>query len=216
MVSKKESESVSSLLALQLFSCVHLCPMKRELRSDKSRGGLVIIGVGNPLIDNDSIGLKVVKQLSLSGISEVCMINLETNFSLFADIIEIHDQVVIVDSMSSGGQSGNIVQLELTPEILQRGVPEEYKFATTHSLSWLDELRMCSVSARWPRTVLFVGIEHGTNEAIIEESCKAIIESRHFKGHISFSSVVYSAPSDCSRVEQLNMSEDDKANEVVS
>ncbi|MFZ5643470.1 MAG: hydrogenase maturation protease [Bacillota bacterium] len=84
----------------------------------------IVVGIGNPVLTDDSFGIKVAEQLS--GIMETRVLS-TTGFDVI-DAILGYERAYIIDGVNTGANPGTI--MELTPEDLM----VELEFSGTHNL----------------------------------------------------------------------------------
>jgi hydrogenase maturation protease len=78
-------------------------------------GGTVIIGLGNPMLSDDSLGLRVAAELGrrLGGRSGFTTVELYAGGMWLMESMAGHTRAVIIDAMVSGGAAGAIYRLGL-------------------------------------------------------------------------------------------------------
>jgi hydrogenase maturation protease len=154
--------------AFELFRCDHLDHAAGGLTSNRcestphAAGDSVLVGIGNSLVLEDTAALRLVKELARILPDDFCVINLEHSFSLLPEILESHRFVFIVDSMVCDGPPGTILILPLTDEVLaQKNVDQDinFRFSSTHSISWFDEIKLARLQERFQGEIIFIGIE---------------------------------------------------------
>jgi len=84
----------------------------------------IVLGIGNPVLTDDSLGIKVAEQLS--GLFETRVLT-TTGFDVI-DAILGYDRAYIIDGVNLGVKPGTI--MELSPDELM----EELEFSGTHNL----------------------------------------------------------------------------------
>jgi len=75
----------------------------------------VIIGLGNPLLADDGVGLRIAAELRrrLRGRSEVTIIELYSGGMWLMEAMAGHERAIVIDAMAGGGVAGAIHQLGL-------------------------------------------------------------------------------------------------------
>jgi len=75
----------------------------------------VIIGLGNPVLADDSVGLRIVAELRrrLAGRSGVTTLELYSGGMWLMEAMAGHERAIVIDAMVSGGVAGAIYRLSL-------------------------------------------------------------------------------------------------------
>jgi hydrogenase maturation protease len=118
--------------------------------------GLALVTVGNPFRSDDGIASVVCDAVPAAALANVCRFELGCYTAHIADCLSRHRAAVIVDMMVSDAPIGSYKVFDVS-EIL-RGT----KFTSIspgHAFSWLDELRIASLSRDLPPDLIFFGIE---------------------------------------------------------
>lgn len=112
---------------------------------------ILVIGIGNLIMKDDGIGVRVVEEMQTQ-LREINMIPLlgETDVQYCLDEIQSDDFLIIVDAMAEGKEPGSIEIMELCDAIQKRG-----KLRTQHEFSLLD-----LISLHYPKIKgCFLGIK---------------------------------------------------------
>ncbi len=116
----------------------------------------LVLGIGSPIMCDDAIGIRVLKELEKMGVPGV---DLEEACTSGLDLIEImldYDRVIIVDAIIKSGKPPGTV-LVMGPEAFSDSVhgtnPHEANVATTL------ELGRTLQPDRFPKEVKFVAVE---------------------------------------------------------
>ena len=91
----------------------------------------VIIGLGNPVLSDDSVGLRIAAQLRrrLSGRSGFTTVELYSGGLWLMEAMARHDRAIVIDAMVSGGVAGAIYRLGL------QDLPQTRTADSTHDAS---------------------------------------------------------------------------------
>lgn len=79
---------------------------------------ILFLGLGNPILSDDGVGIKVVEEIAKK--REVEFLTGNINCFQILDIIQGYDRVVIVDAVKKGGEPGTLYPIplkELEPSI---------------------------------------------------------------------------------------------------
>ena len=156
---------MDSIVELSLWNCKHCSGdpdnfgLEGEKSGDSYHASLAVIGIGNPLVLSDSVALRMVARTAKSIIDgRICFINIEDRFSYLSSIFASHSKVVIVDCISMHLSALETVFLELSGDPLQ--TPDlSNSFASTHGLSWMDEVKIHMKRNPSGTSFFFFGIE---------------------------------------------------------
>jgi hydrogenase maturation protease len=115
----------------------------------------VVIGLGNPVLTDDGVGLAVVRRLrTIAGLRAVALVELYCGGLALMEGMVGYDRVFLVDAMTTGATPGTI--RELTFE--QVAVTHNAYSSHNGSLATAFELgRLCG--ARLPRQIRVWGVE---------------------------------------------------------
>jgi hydrogenase maturation protease len=128
--------------------------LTREGLVEKTKKGLLVLGVGNILLRDEGVGVYAVQDLA----KEEWPDNVEFMdggiftqdlFSLFQE----YDSLLVLDVVRAGREPGTIYRL--TEDDL---VKDETQSLSLHDLDLLDSLRMADILGQRPR-LLVIGIE---------------------------------------------------------
>ena len=119
--------------------------------------GTVVIGLGNPILGDDAVGLRVAQALreELAGIAGVVIKELHAGGMRVMDAIAGYERAVIVDAMCTGARRpGSIRRLEVE----QLGAARN--LASTHDTNLPTALALGTLlGLQMPREVAIFGIE---------------------------------------------------------
>jgi len=118
---------------------------------------IVIIGVGNPLMGDDGIGIHVAEALRLEVLPRnVAVFDAETRAFDVLEYMNGSDKAVIVDAYNKGGKPGNIYRFTFAPssEVLDESIN-----LSMHDINFIDALRAGREVYELPEEIVILGIE---------------------------------------------------------
>jgi hydrogenase maturation protease len=97
----------------------------------------LVVGLGNPILSDDSVGLRVAEELrDRLDPSEVTVVETSMAGLSFLDLLAGYDRAIIVDAIQTdGGKAGQVYRLD--PEALgptRHAAPHDIDFATALEL----------------------------------------------------------------------------------
>ena len=101
----------------------------------------LIIGVGNPFRGDDAAGLRVVEAL---GLSSTVLEHDGEPASLIA-LWDGHDEVVLIDAVTSGGEPGIVIEIDAATSILPAGLCN-----STHALGPAEAIELARTTPLGP------------------------------------------------------------------
>lgn len=122
--------------------------------SERTREGLLVIGIGNAYRADDGIGPLVaarVERLSLSGVRVVARSG--DALALIEDWSDAK-AVILIDAASSGAPPGTIHRLDLTAGEL----PRELSLSSTHALGIAQAIGLARAIGRLPQQLIVYAI----------------------------------------------------------
>lgn len=116
---------------------------------------ILVLGIGNILLQDEGVGVRVANQLKqrFEIPPEVNVLDGGTaGMALLDDILDAH-RVIVVDAVKTGDPPGTIVRLEgdEVPALLQQGI-------TPHQLGLFDLLGALTFAGRKPPQLVLFGI----------------------------------------------------------
>ncbi len=127
----------------------------RERKNLAPQPSILIMGVGNILLSDEGVGVRVIETMkSMTLPDNVEILDGGTGaFDLF-DILANRDKVIIIDAVKGGGEPGAVYRF--VPD----DIKAEAKFLTSvHQVSLLDTLSMARIIGCSPRDIVIFGIE---------------------------------------------------------
>lgn len=121
-----------------------------------SQKRIVVLGVGNILLKDEGIGVKVVEALERRyGFPEnVKVVDGGTQGLWLMATIQQADHLIVVDAVKGGGEPGTLYRLE--KQDLPKGLRTKQ---SAHDSDLVEALNLCSLVGEEPETVTVVGIE---------------------------------------------------------
>ncbi len=132
----------------------------------------IIIGLGNPVLTDDSVGPKIAQELRqrLAGQSGVAVVELYTGGLRLVETMVGYDQAIVIDAMVSGEPAGTIHELDVAD------LPKTRSAHSSHdgSLSAAMEL-VRAVGLRLPGEIRIWAIE-AADVATFSENLSPCVE----------------------------------------
>ncbi len=128
---------------------------------------VVVLGIGNILLSDEGVGVKVVRDLekNLGSLEDVEFIDGGTaGFSLLS-FIESAKKLIIVDAISGGGKPGTIYKFK-AQEVPLKTVEK----ISLHEVSLADVLKLAELRGSCPEEIVIIGIEPESLEMGLELS----------------------------------------------
>jgi hydrogenase maturation protease len=95
---------------------------------------VIVVGIGNPILKDDSVGIKVVEELSKEVDVDTALLT-TTNFEVLDKIIG-YDKAIIVDAIKTGNDPGTIYELSIDDIFVT------FSFTNTHNLTLATTLKL--------------------------------------------------------------------------
>ena len=112
----------------------------------------LVIGIGNTVRGDDAVGLRVVEAL---GLSDTVLEHDGEPASLIA-LWEDHDEVVLIDAVTSGADRGTVIEIDATSSVLPAGMCH-----STHALGPAEAVELARALGKLPSRITILGIEGG-------------------------------------------------------
>jgi len=114
---------------------------------------VIVVGIGNPIMGDDSVGIRVVEELKKE--VEVDTAILTTTTFEVLDKIMGYDKAIIVDGIKSGNEPGTIYELTVDD------VFYTYSFTNTHNLSLATTLKIGYLifPEKMPKYIKLIAVE---------------------------------------------------------
>ena len=117
----------------------------------------LVLGMGNPILRDDGIGLRVVEELE--GLFFDSGVTLQTSTLAGINLLEIligFDRAIIVDAIQTGGEPGSVYRLTPQDFVARHTLPH------VHNIDFFQSLTLArNVIPNMPKDVVIVGIEVG-------------------------------------------------------
>lgn len=111
----------------------------------------IVIGIGNPVLRDDSAGIKVAQQFEGVVDTEILM---TTDFSVIDKLVG-YDRAIIIDGIRTGSEPGTVFELDIDE------IQSSHGFSGTHNLSLATtlEIGFYLFGDEMPREIKIIGIE---------------------------------------------------------
>ena len=118
---------------------------------------IVVIGVGNLLLQDEGIGIHAIKALQEMDLpKDVKLVDGGTSPDLIA-YTKTGDKMIIIDSARTGGEPGTIYRFK--PEDLTAG---KGNLASAHEMGVVENLNLMELTGNKPKETVIIGIEPAT------------------------------------------------------
>mgnify|MGYP000992185051 FL=1 len=116
---------------------------------------IIVVGVGNLIMQDDGVGVHVINCLSQMDIpEEVELIDAGTNSYDLVDFYGQGDIIIVVDAMKAGGEPGTIYRAPLD----QLGLQLDTSITSVHDLGFVQAAHHVNMLGHYPE-ILVYGIE---------------------------------------------------------
>ena len=114
---------------------------------------VIVVGIGNPIMGDDSVGIRVVEELKKEVEVDTAILT-TTTFEVLDKILG-YDKAIIVDGIKSGNEPGTIYELTVDD------VFYTYSFTNTHNLSLATTLKLGYLifPEKMPKSIKLIAIE---------------------------------------------------------
>jgi len=114
---------------------------------------ILVLGIGNPILSDDSVGLRVASEIK----KEIKGVNVKTSSLTGLNIVELildYDAVIIIDAICTGGKVGEIHRLSM--EDFPRSRP-----VTPHNIGLIEAINIGRIilGSRVPEKIIIYAIE---------------------------------------------------------
>lgn len=131
-----------------------MTPLAPDYPPQETPPRIVIIGVGNLLLQDEGIGVHVVKALQEIDLpADIKLIDGGTSPDLVA-YTRAGDKVIIIDAAKAGGRAGSIYRFQ--PEDLASG---KGTLTSAHEMGVLENLKLMALTGNQPGEIVIIGIE---------------------------------------------------------
>lgn len=116
----------------------------------------LVLGVGNPILSDDGVGIHVARKLKEKNILGVTIEELAASGLELLDLVVGYDQVIIIDAIQTkGGRPGDFYELE------EKDFERSIHGSSPHGINIATALALGRkiVPDKMPRQVLFIAIE---------------------------------------------------------
>jgi hydrogenase maturation protease len=138
-----------------------------SFKNRKSKNKILVLGMGNPILSDDGVGVHVATELEKRLQSNK---NVEVKSTSLAglnllDLIVDYEAVIIIDALKVGGEVGDIHRLSL------KDLPQLLHGASTHDISLAEAVDLGNrlYGSRMPKEIVIFGIEVTETETFSSE-----------------------------------------------
>jgi len=117
---------------------------------------ILVLGVGNPILSDDGVGIHVARALARKNIPEVCVEELAASGLELLDVVLGYDKVIIIDAIQTkGGMPGEIHILD------ENDFEKSVHGSSPHGINIATALALGRrvASEKMPKEVVFVAVE---------------------------------------------------------
>ena len=138
---------------------------------------VLVIGIGNPLRGDDSIGLEIARRLALRK-CPCCHLAVVEEPGETTGLMEAwqgRQSVVLIDAVATGAKPGTVVRVDLGKEKF----PQGFSQSTTHSFGLALSVELARALGDLPEWIVFFGVE-GADYTIggkLSEDLKPIVDT---------------------------------------
>jgi hydrogenase maturation protease len=132
--------------------------------SEGGGGGTVVIGLGNPIMADDGVGIAALERLRAAGApAGVELVDGGTWGMNLLPVIEAADKLVLMDAIDAGGEPGTLHVLERAriPRYLATKI-------SPHQVDLCDVLALAELRGTLPEDTVAIGLQ----PARVEMSCE--------------------------------------------
>ncbi len=117
---------------------------------------ITILGVGNILLRDEGIGVRVIEELKKSYVfpDNVCLVDGGTQGLWLMSTIQVCDHLVVVVAVVGGDEPGTLYRLEKSD--LPKGLRVKQ---SAHDSDLIEALNLCALLDREPKSVVVIGVE---------------------------------------------------------
>ncbi len=131
----------------------------------------IVVGIGNPILRDDSVGIKIVEMISKEIDVDTAILT-ATNFDVLDKILG-YDRAIIVDAIRMGNEPGTIYELTIEDIFLT------YSYTNTHNLTLATTLKLGYVifPEKMPKEIKLIAVEVEDVESFGEECTPKVKEA---------------------------------------
>jgi len=134
---------------------------------------VLILGIGNRYRGDDAFGCIVAGELSGRVPQGVTCIEHDGEPAGLIACWRDHEDVILIDAVSSGAETGEIFRFDLAQQML----PEEFNLYSTHAFGVPQAVELARALGKLPRDIRFIGVE-GENFDAGERLSPALSEAK--------------------------------------
>ena len=117
---------------------------------------ITILGVGNILLRDEGVGVRVVEELKKRFIfpENVSLVDGGTQGLWLLATIQESDHLIVIDAVLGGGEPGSLYRLE------KADLPKGLRFKqSAHDSDLVEALNLCALLENGPKSVVVIGIK---------------------------------------------------------
>jgi hydrogenase maturation protease len=141
---------------------------------------IAVVGVGNILMGDEGIGVRVVQALEKSSAKEtkrgVEFFDAGTALHALLPQLEGYDRMIVVDTVQGGEAPGTIYRFTLEDLEKRRGGKADGLMMSIHEMDVEDTLSMARLTQKLPPEIIFIGVEPEKVE--LKEELSSTLEKR--------------------------------------
>jgi hydrogenase maturation protease len=129
--------------------------------SELGRGEVVVVGLGNPLMADDGLGLVALERLRLEWRlpASVCLVDGGTWGMNLLPLVEDAERILFIDAIDLGRPPGDLIRLE--GDELPRFFAQKL---SPHQIDLREVLAVAELRGRLPRHLVAIGLQPGRLE----------------------------------------------------
>lgn len=133
-----------------------------------------IVGIGNLLMADEGLGVRVIEELERRGIShEADLFDAGTGFFSVISQLASYENLVIIDAVRGGRPPGTIYRFELDDNTLREDTArggESFGAISVHDIGVIRALKLQAMAGRLPEMIVLYGAEPAKVELSLEIS----------------------------------------------
>jgi hydrogenase maturation protease len=138
----------------------------------------LVVGVGNDFRGDDGAGIAVARELRLSALNGVEIVELNGEVTGLLDRLDGFDRLILIDAIRSQSSPGTIHRIDAS----RNPVPDDRSQRSTHGISIGSVIEIARAQNMLPQHVLVFGIEGATFDhgaaltPKVEHSVKSLVK----------------------------------------
>jgi hydrogenase maturation protease len=137
-----------------------------EMSSEYSPKPILVLGIGNILLSDEGIGVRVIEQMQEISLSEdVELVDGGTSGVDLLDILADRDKIIVVDAVDADCRPGTVLQFGID-QLMQKDLP----YISMHEIGIAETIIMTEQLGCAPKEVIVFGIQPQKIECGLELS----------------------------------------------